>query len=129
MEGVTRMPETTDSILRHVKESIGIEPDCTDFDVPLIADINAVFVIMNQMGVGPEDPFLITGDSETWSDFTQDPNLQMCKTYMSLKVQSMFDPPSSSTANTAAGDLIKELEWRLNVGGETFIPRNWLDKG
>lgn len=105
-----------DSILTNIKKLIGLEEDYEVFDMDLIIHINSVFVILNQLGVGPAEPFSILDKSATWSDFWGDKQpVGAVTTYMYLKVKMLFDPPTSGITNTAMENSIKELEWRLNV--------------
>lgn len=105
------------SILEDVKKMIGPSASYDVFDPELIIHINSVFSILKQMGVGPQDEtFKITGDREQWTDFYEEgENLEMVKTYMFLKVKSIFDPPQSSAVAEAYNRQISEFEWRLNV--------------
>lgn len=104
-----------DSILNSVKKVLGLAEDYNHFDFDVIVHINSVFMILNQMGVGPEG-FLIEDSTTTWNDFLQDSaKLESVKTYMYLKVRLMFDPPTSSVIMESMNRMISELEWRLNV--------------
>ncbi len=95
---------------------LGFEEEYEAFDLDIMININMVFNILNQLGVGPVDGFMITGKDETWSDYLGDARkLEMVKTYIYLKVKQIFDPGTSSALNTAIEAQIKELEWRLNV--------------
>lgn len=105
-----------DSILNSTKKLLGITEEYTHFDADIIMHINAVFLVLQQMGVGPDTPFVITDATQTWSEFSSDINLiEMIKPYMGLKVQMGFDPPTSSIVAEAKNNMIKEYEWRLNV--------------
>lgn len=103
-----------DSILISVKKLLGIAEDYTFFDPDIIMHINSVLMILHQMGVGPDDPFTISDDTETWTDFCGSyKDIAAVKTYVALKVRLMFDPPAASAHAQAINDTIKELEWRL----------------
>lgn len=104
-----------ESILNSVKKLLGIDPSYTQFDTDLIMHINSVFLILNQLGVGPDDPFTITGVSDNWSDFIEDGSIELVKSYMFLKVKLLFDPPQNGTLVQAMKDQIAEFEWRANV--------------
>lgn len=109
-----------DSILTSIKKLLGIAEEYTQFDVDIIKHINTVFMILTQMGVGPPEGFSITGADETWDNFlTGSTNLEGVKTYVYMKVQLMFDPPTSSAKLDSANRIIGELEWRLNLAGES----------
>ena len=105
-----------DSILTSVKKMLGITAEYTHFDSDIIMHINSVFMILNQMGVGPREGFSISSDVETWDEFTNDNlTIESVKSYMYLKVGLLFDPPTSSNVLEARNRLISELEWRLNA--------------
>jgi hypothetical protein len=112
-----------DSILTSIKEMLGIEADCTDFDGPIIAHINTVLMLLSQNGVGPEEGFIVTSEEETWSQIIDDSpnNIQAVKTYVYCKVKFIFDPPQSSSHLDALKQTAAELEWRLNIQAETNI--------
>ncbi len=105
-----------DSILTSIKKLLGITEDYEHFDPDIIMHINAVFLILNQMGVGPDTPFSITDKSATWEDFSSDiSKIEMVKSYMGNKVRQMFDPPQSGAVAESLKNTIAEQEWRLNV--------------
>lgn len=113
--------EEMDSILTSIKKLLGIAEEYTQFDTDLIIHINSVFMILTQLGVGPEKGFTISDKTKTWSDFisVEDNRFESVKTYVYQKVKLMFDPPTSSIVADAANRIINELEWRLNVSYET----------
>lgn len=109
-----------DSILTSIKKLLGIAEEYTQFDMDIIKHINTVFMILTQIGVGPPEGFSITGADETWDKFLSgSTNLEGVKTYVYMKVQLMFDPPTSSAKLDSANRVINELEWRLNLAGES----------
>lgn len=109
-----------ESILTSIKKLLGIDEEYTQFDSDIIMHINSVFMILNQLGVGPEKGFSIQNSESAWTDFIPSgSNLEAVKTYMHLKVKLMFDPPSSSAVMEAINRTIAELEWRLNVAADT----------
>lgn len=104
-----------DSILFTVKKHLGIADEDTGFDIDIIMDINTVFGILTQLGVGPAEGYSIEDNTSTWSDYLQDNTLlEMVKTYMYLKVRMIFDTPTSGSMNSAHEQLIAELESRIN---------------
>ena len=104
-----------ESILVSIKKMLGIDESYPHFDADIIMNINSVFLILNQLGVGPEEPFMITGSDEEWSDFVTEGSLEAVKTYIFLRVKVIFDPPTSSFVLDAYNKRIDELEWRMNV--------------
>lgn len=103
------------SILTSVKKMLGIDEAYTHFDPDIIMHINSVFLILNQLGVGPEEPFMIEDNTTEWGEFVDEGSIEAIKSYVYLKVRSYFDPPSNGTLVNAMNDQIKELEWRLNI--------------
>ena len=104
------------SILTSIKKMLGVAEDYTEFDEDIITHINSVFLSLTQLGVGPEEGFMIEDNTAVWEDFIVDSiRLQAVKTYMYLKVKLLFDPPLSSSVTESFTRMIAELEWRLNV--------------
>lgn len=105
-----------DSILQSIKKLLGLDEDYDAFDDDVMMHINSVLMILTQLGVGPKNGFSITGEEETWDDYLGEDisKLSAVKTYVYLKVKTMFDPTSSSVVNEATKEMLKELEWRLN---------------
>lgn len=123
------MGENMDNILSSIKKLLGIPTEETAFDSDIIMHINSVFIILNQLGIGPTNGFTISDDYALWSDFIPDgQNLELVKSYMYMKVRLMFDPPSSSAVLSAMEKSISEFEWRLNVQAETKMEENQNDK-
>lgn len=105
-----------ESILTSIKKMLGIIEEYEQFDADLIMHINSVFMVLNQLGVGPSEGFRIEDELATWDDFIDDDlQLDAVKSYMHLKVKLLFDPPASSTVMSCMNQLINEFEWRLNV--------------
>ena len=91
-------------------------PYADHFDTDLLVHINACFSILNQLGVGPENGFVVTDETQSWSSYSDnDRVLNMVKTYVTLKVKKIFDPPLTSSVLEAMDKEISQLEWRLNV--------------
>jgi len=105
-----------ESILTSVKKMLGIAEDYEHFDDDIVMHINSVFLILYQLGVGPDTGFTISNKYANWSSFTDNEILlEAVKSYMYLKVRMLFDPPTSGSVMEAMKSLISEYEWRLNV--------------
>lgn len=105
-----------ESILNSIKKMLGPSEEYDYFDPDIIIHINSAFMILNQMGVGPDEGFSITDESAVWSDFIPDNKIiELVKSYVYFKVKIMFDPPDRSVVADAINRTISELEWRLNV--------------
>lgn len=109
-----------ESILDSVKKLLGIELDDVSFDNELVLDINSTLMVLNQLGVGPGEGFVIADNVSTWPEFIGDrKDLELIKTYTYLKVRLMFDPPQNSFLVDSIKKQCDEFEWRLNVQVET----------
>lgn len=105
-----------ESILLSIKKLMGILDTETHFDTDLIIHINSAFTTLMQLGLGDKEGFRITGEENTWSEFTQDyDQIESVKTYIYLKTKLVFDPPLNASLMESFKETIKELEWRLNV--------------
>jgi hypothetical protein len=104
-----------DSILDTIKKMLGIPTTDTAFDTDIIVNINSAFMVLNQIGVGPETVYTIEDSSATWADFITDMDqlYSAVKTYIYLKVKVVFDPPGTSYLLDAVQNQILELESRL----------------
>ena len=112
------MAEIQNSILDDIKELVGAASYDT-YDKTLILYINTVLSVLTQLGVGPKNGFSISDNTALWSDFIDDEEkFNMVKTYMSLRVRMLWDPPSNGTVADKIKDQLNEFEWRLRVQGE-----------
>ncbi|TRO51027.1 hypothetical protein E2P63_05325 [Candidatus Bathyarchaeota archaeon] len=112
---------TIDSVLDSTKFNLGIQPTDLTFDTALIIDINAVLMVLNQLGI-TSDVLSISDNTTTWADLFptgDDAYFAALKPYVHLKVQAMFDPSSSGVVNNSINSLISELETRLTIHSET----------
>lgn len=110
------------SILTSTKKILGLPEEYTAFDVDIITHINSVFYILSQLGVGPDEGFMIEDEAAEWDDFDGPPEQRIAvRTYMFLKVRMLFDPPGTSFLIEAMEKQIAEYEWRLNVSREVEL--------
>ena len=100
------------TVLDDIKKLIGIVPEYDKFDDQLLICINAAFATLHQLGVGPEEGFLVDNTTK-WEDYYSTSRLNFIKSYVSMKVRVMFDPPTSSFALDALNKQIAEYEWRI----------------
>ena len=109
-----------ESILTSIKKLLGIAEECRDFDADIIIHINSALMILTQLGVGPINGFYIQDDQALWSDFIPcDTRLDAVRSYVYLKVRTLFDPPQSSVLLDAIKQNLSEMEWRLTVAAES----------
>ena len=105
------------SILNSTKKKLGLNDAYDEFDQDVIDYINSSFFGLYKLGLGPADGYEITGPEETWEDFDSvglaKPVLNAVKTYITLKVRLLFDPPGTPHHITAMEEQIRELEYTL----------------
>lgn len=110
-----------ESILDTIKKMLGLDSGYEAFDTDVIVHINTAFFVLNQLGVGPHGGYHIVGSGNRWSEFLEGRrDLHAVKTYIYLKVRSLFDPPDTSHAREAFIKQSQEFEWRL-LAQETAI--------
>lgn len=129
MSETVKAPSFDDSILLTIKKMLGMEMDYCAFDTDIIVFINSAMMTLQQLGVGPERGFVVTGLNEMWSDFVpSDTMLEGVKSYIFLCVKMVFDPPTSSFVMESMKAQKEELEWRLREQAE-FYPGDGSRKG
>lgn len=107
------------SILKTVRKSVTGSVENTYFDDDLIMAINAGFLTLTQLGLGPEGGYMVEGESDTWNDFTNDETLlATVSTYICRRTKQEFDPHANATLNESLQRSIDELEWRLRHAAE-----------
>ena len=109
------MPGLVDdsSILMSIKKLLNVDPEEMAFDTEIGIFINGEFMMLHQLGIGPEN-FSIHDADTKWTDFSDDKSLiEAVKTYVYLRVRLLFDPPASSIVSDAFNDRINELRFRL----------------
>lgn len=114
------------SILNSVKAKLGIESSTTAFDVNELIDyINTAFGVLQDLGVGPEAGFAITGTTETWNDFSSDPVIsKLAPTYVHLYAKNIFDTPQNSSISACNEKTRQELELRMQIRSEILRATN-----
>ena len=118
MSGFARSSDSA-SILESIKKLLGISPSDDGFDQEIKDLINAEFLTLHQLVVGPEAGFSISGQDDLWDEYTDNLHLQdAVRQYVYLRVRLVFDPPASTTVAEAINNRISELEFRLNVQAE-----------
>lgn len=112
----------SNSILVTTKKALGVPEEYDVFDDQIIMHINSVFSTLNQLGIGHDHGFEIEDDTATWDHFLgQNTRLNMVKTYMYLRVRTLFDPPATSFHLAALQEQAKEMEWRMTVARESWV--------
>jgi hypothetical protein len=105
-----------ESILTSIKKQLGVDEADTNFDLDIILDINTALMELNQIGIGPENGYLISDKTPVWTDFIGTAkNLEAVKTYVYIQVKLVFDPPTSSFVLKALQDKANEIYWRLDT--------------
>ena len=105
-----------DSILNSVKKIVDIDPSNTAFDDQLIIHINTALNVLRQLGVGDDEyPLIIEDKDDTWGDLDEENRYPIIKSYIPLKVRTLFDPPTGGSLSKAYEAAVNELEWRIIV--------------
>lgn len=114
------------SILKSTKKILNVSPDDTSFDLDIMTHINNAFSTITDVGVGPEEGFVIDSDAEEWADFLDGDKVKLSKvkTVVYLSTRLIFDPPNSGFLQTALEKQLTEALWRLNVNRENT---EWTD--
>ncbi len=108
-----------ESILDTIKEMLGVDSEYDAFDTEIISYINNAFFTLSQLGIGPDKGFFIFDNSAKWSDYVDsESNFKSIQTYIKIKVQLLFDPPSSSSVMEAFNKQLEEITWRLLIETE-----------
>lgn len=111
--------ELDQSILETIKKLLGLTNMITAFDEEITSHINSVFTTLNQLGVGPDEGYMINGYEQTWRDYVDNIQLAtMVREFIYLKVRMIFDPPASSVVSDAYNQRTAEIEWRMNIQAE-----------
>lgn len=110
------------SILNDIKALLGPDEAYDHFDQDIIFHINLALARARQIGVGPDNGFLVTDETDTWNDFFGDSQkVPMIKGYVYARVKLGFDPPSNSFLAEALKEQIKEFECCSNYDVETPV--------
>lgn len=113
------------SILDSVKAVLDVEADNEDFDSAVIMHINSAFATLHQLGIGPDAGYEIEDSNATWDAFYgTNKRYNGIRTYVTMYVRNIFDPPQTGHHAAALERQMRELEWRLNVVRENNA---WVD--
>lgn len=111
-----------ESILTTIKKQIGIDESDPFFDSQIIVGINMAISVLNQIGIGPLNGFMLINGAETWNDYIPDletsPRFIHVQSYIYCQTKLFFDPPANQTMLKYLQDKSIELEWRLKVESE-----------
>lgn len=103
------------TILSDMRSVLGIEPDCDEFDTDLLLHINSSIMTLSQI----IDVMLPEVDASTeWAALCSVEHYQAVRTWLSLELRIVFDPPATSFALSAIQDKATELLWRLEAEWE-----------
>ena len=106
------------SILKDIKDMLGIDDGSTAFDNEILAGINSAFATLSQLGVTGANGIYVVDDSSSWSDISNNNIIRYIRNYVYLKTKIQFDPPSNSFLESALSEQIKELEFRINIDND-----------
>ena len=114
------MPEANPaaSILTSTKKILGIDESYTVFDLDVITHINSAFTVLQDLGIGPAQGFMIEDKEQTWNEFVEEERFNSVRTLVYMMVRLAFDPPQSGFAVTALEKQIEEHQVRLSMRRE-----------
>ena len=104
------------SILKSIRNAVGLDAEDDSFDGELLMHINGGIMTLNQNGIGR--PVIVMDDSATWDELkspSQDYANEMfvaVKSYIFVKTKILFDPPPPSTIKYMS-EAVDEYLWRL----------------
>jgi hypothetical protein len=108
-----------DSILTSTKKSLGMDESYTAFDEDIIMHINSAFTNLNDIGIGPDEGFMIEDKNPTWDQFIGTSlRLNSVKNYVWLYTKLAFDPPDRSFVIEALETQLEEVFGRLSIRRE-----------
>ena len=110
------------SILSDTKRALGLPAEYTPFDLDVTIGINASFLSLTQVGIGPEAGFIVDVETDWDALLGGNPALEAVKQYVYLKTRVTFDPPNSSFVLEAMQKTLDELLWRLNIQVDKGLP-------
>lgn len=111
---------------------LGVDLEDDGFDLEIIANINGVFMTLNQLGIGPTDCFSIDDNTTTWADFLgTSTNVNAVKGYLYLKVKAVFDPNATGVVIEALNRQAEEIGWRLaaQIDAQNYVPTPVVAEG
>lgn len=112
-----------DSILNTIKKMLNIPPEDTSFDTDILVYINSALSALFQIGVGPDEPFIVVDPNTEWSSLTTDVRvLSLAKSYIYYSVRLSFDPPATSFVIESYNKVMLETLWRLNELANPYVP-------
>lgn len=109
------------SILKDIRQAVGLTMDNKEFDNDLIPHINSSISELNQNGVGRF--LVVNSEDQTWSDLIDPEQTEgnnffpMVPLYIGLNTKLLFDPPPPSNVEYHSSSANKLL-WRLKIAYE-----------
>lgn len=106
------------SILKNVKESLGINSEDKSFDTEICVYINGAIGILSDIG---EIPYVtVMDETVTYSSLEPVNNLgnaafNFIPQFLFVSVKQLFDPPNSGAAQATLERIKTDLIWRLNI--------------
>lgn len=117
------MAMDTDSILDSVKSYLGIQDQTTIFDSDILMDINAIMFVLYDLGVTPEEPFVVEDSTQTWDDLLGEFPPGGVREYVKMRVRMLFDPSTNNQIMDALKEQIAEFEWRITANADKFYSK------
>ena len=110
-----------ESVLESTKKKLGLAKDYVAFDEDVLSHIGVAINTLEQLGVFAPGVHSVEDYDYTWEQLLNgDGRLNMVKSYIYLKVKTLFDPDQSGFLVTARNDQLKEIR--------KLAGRKWRDK-
>lgn len=112
------------SIFKSTKVMLDIADGDASFDNNVLSFINAALSDLTDLGAGPSDGLVVTGDTEEWEALTENASdTERIKNWVYLKVRLFWDPPQTSFLLDAHTRQIDEAAWRIvnKKDGDRFV--------
>lgn len=111
------------SILKDVREAVGLDKDAKDFDPDLIMYINGFIGELNQNGIGK---FIeVKDETQTWEELQDETQVEgnkyfkMVMLFITVSTKILFDPPPPSSVEYHS-ETARKFLWRLKIAYEVM---------
>ena len=110
-----------DSILVSIRTALGVDKDYGGFDNEIIIGINTAIMYLDQIGISPTIPVVVTDEQASWTELLEGTTLNMAavKSYILLQAKMTFDPPGTSFVLGALKAQIEEAANRIMMQVES----------
>lgn len=110
------MDEKQESLLRYVKDMLGVSPDDVIFDKQLCVYISSAVFKLKEIGISINNiPITESVSYEDVFPYNDESMKAQVTMYLYYKTKQLFDSPTNGAVNENLKEEIKEAEWRINA--------------